>query len=37
MKVELGLVVFGTFMLTIIGLVVYNVLTVGIECVFCTM
>ena len=35
MKVELGLVVFGTFMLTIIGLVVYNVLTIGVECVFC--
>ena len=37
MKVELGLVVFGMFMLMIIGLVVYNVLTVGVECVFYTM
>ena len=37
MKVELGLVVFGTFMLTMVGLVVYNVLTSGIECSFCVM
>ena len=37
MKVELGLVVFGTFTLMIVGLVVYNVLTSGIECGFCIM
>ena len=37
MKVELGLVVFGMFMLMIVGLVVYNILTSGIECVFCVM
>ena len=37
MKVELGLVVFGMFMLMIIGLVVYNILTSGIECSFCIM
>jgi len=35
MKVELGLVVFGTFMLTIVGLVVYNISTLGITCTFC--
>ena len=37
MKVELGLVVFGMFMLMIVGLVVYNILTSGIECSFCIM
>jgi hypothetical protein len=37
MKVELGLVVFGMFMLMIIGLVVYNILKSGIECSFCIM
>jgi hypothetical protein len=32
---KIQLAVFSTFMLTMIGLVVYNSLTIGVECTFC--
>ena len=32
---KIQLAVFGTFMLAIVGLVVYNSLTIGVECTFC--
>jgi hypothetical protein len=32
---KIQLAVFGTFMLAMVGLVVYNSLTLGITCTFC--
>jgi hypothetical protein len=32
---KIQLAVFGTFMLAMVGLVVYNISTLGITCTFC--
>lgn len=32
---KISLALFGTFMLTIVGLTIYNSLTIGVECTFC--